>query len=165
MAQRLLVRAWDDARDGSETPRPWPWADTWPVGRLRSPRQDVDLIVLDGAAGSSLAFAPGRHTGASPVGAAGHVVIAGHRDTHFRFLRDLRPGDPLLLEDRDGRLRRYWVRDRRVVDEHDGWVLAETGEPTLTLITCFPFDSPVPGGPGRFVVRAVAEAPGGEASI
>src|SRR5262249_61701653 len=55
VAQILLLRAWDRTRAGTATAKPWPWADTWPVGRLRVPRLGVDEIVLAGASGNALA--------------------------------------------------------------------------------------------------------------
>jgi sortase A len=83
-------------------------------------------------------------------------VVTGHRDTQFRFLKDLAPGDELGLVGPDGARHRYVVMDALVVDERDTSVLAETGEARLTLVTCFPFDAVVPGGPLRYVVRAAS---------
>jgi sortase A len=153
VAQVLLRRAWAAARAGDPRARPWPWADTWPVARLRSPAHGVDLIVLEGATGSSLAFGPGHVQGTPPPGAEGNVAFAGHRDTHFRFLRELAPGEALWLELPDGAVKRYTVQDSAVVDEHDTALLSGRGQ-WLTLVTCYPFDAPVPGGPLRYVVRA-----------
>lgn len=166
LAQGLLARAWAEAQvpvatvetqvARSAEVRPWPWADTWPVARLRVPAHGVDQIVLAGAEGRSLAFAPGHLAGSAAPGAVGNTVIAGHRDTHFRFLRHLAPGDALYLETADRRERVYRVVDAMVLDHRDGAVLEPTSEPVLTLITCYPFDAVAPGGPLRYVVRAVA---------
>lgn len=157
-AQILLRLAWERSAISSEgTPRrPWPWARTWPVARLRVPLHGVDVIVLAGAEGASLAFAPGHVDGTARPGQDGNVVLAAHRDTHFRFLADLGPGDELLLEAPGAATRRYRVADGRVVDERQTAVLAATAEPTLTLVTCYPFDAVRPGGPLRYVVRATA---------
>ena len=81
VAQHLLERAWHRAGAGERTPRPWPWADTWPIARLRAPAQNVSLMVLEGASGPTLAFGPGRHPLGAPVSGLGNVVLAGHRDT------------------------------------------------------------------------------------
>jgi sortase A len=154
VAQILLHQAWERARDGSSTARPWPWADTWPVGRLRAPRYGIDQIVLAGATGSALAFAPGHVDGTAMPGRCGNCVLSGHRDTHFRFLERLQPGDALELEAPDGHLQRFAVRSTNVQDRSDVSVLDDSNAPMLTLITCYPFDAVVPGGPLRFVVRA-----------
>jgi sortase A len=153
LAQLLLRHAWTSARAGNQRARPWPWADTWPVARLLSPERHVDLIVLEGATGSSTAFGPGHVIGTPAPGTPGNVALAAHRDTHFSFLRDLTAGDTLWLELPDGRVQRYVVRGASIVDEHDTTLL-ETPGTWLTLVTCYPFDAPVPGGPLRYVVQA-----------
>ena len=66
-----------------------PGADMRPLARLRQPRLDVTQVVLDGASGRVLAFGPGHVTGSALPGVNGNIVISGHRDTHFRWLRDL----------------------------------------------------------------------------
>jgi sortase A len=154
VAQVLLHRAWDRARNGTADAKPWPWADTWPVGRLRAPQYGIDEIVLAGASGSSLAFAPGHIDGTALPGRCGNCVLSGHRDTHFRFLARLQPGDRLELEAPDGTLQRFVVRSTSVLYRNDVHVLDDSTEPVLTLVTCYPFDAVVPGGPLRFVVRA-----------
>jgi sortase A len=96
-AQVLLERAFSKSEGGGAA-RPWPWADFVPLARLRAPRLEASAIVVSSATGEALAFGPGHLSGSAPPGAHGNVVLAGHRDTHFRFLRDLRPGDALVLE-------------------------------------------------------------------
>lgn len=156
IAQVLLARAWDATQTGSAEAReagvkPWPWADTWPVARLTVPRLGIDEIVLAGGSGEAMAFGPALVQG----GCAGNLVLAGHRDTHFRFLRDLAAGDEITLETPDGKARIYRVEGSEVVDFRDRRPLAPTPGPALTLVTCYPFDAVAPGGPLRFVVRAV----------
>ena len=159
VAQHLLEQAWHRAGAGEGTPRPWPWADTWPIARLRAPDQDISLMVLEGASGPTLAFGPGRHPIGAPVSGLGNVVLAGHRDTHFRFLAAVRVGETLLLETPDGRTTRYRVRSARVAHERETGLLRDTGLPQLTLLTCYPFDAPLPGGPLRYVVVADPVSP------
>ena len=154
VAQVLLHRAWHRAQRGDGDSKPWPWADTWPIGRLRAPEHGIDEIVLAGASGSSLAFGPGHVDGTSMPGHCGNCVLSGHRDTVFRFLADLQPGDRLELEAPDGSIQRFVVRSTSVLYRSDMSVLDDSSEPMLTLVTCYPFDAVVPGGPLRFVVRA-----------
>jgi sortase A len=154
LAQYLLRRAWAATDAGGGAIKPWPWADTWPVARLLAPQHDVDLIVLADASGRTMAFGPGHIPGTAPPGAPGHTVLTGHRDTAFRFLRALAPGDELRLLAPGGTERRYAVVETRVVDASETWVLRETLDDRLTLVTCYPFDALVPGGPLRYVVRA-----------
>ena len=90
LAQELMQRAWDRASAGEERVAPWPWADTWPVARLTAEARGVDLIVLAGGSGRTLAFGPGHLSASAMPGDIGNAVIGGHRDTHFQFLRTRR---------------------------------------------------------------------------
>jgi sortase A len=157
LAQALLVHAWDERLEGDSEPKPWPWADTWPVAVLRAPRLGVERVVLSGASGRNMAFGPTHLGDTAAPGSAGNTVLSGHRDTHFAFLQNLAPGDELWLDTADRVRHRYRVVDLDVVDERTSWVTAPTEDAVLTLVTCYPFDAVLPGGPGRFVVRAVAE--------
>ena len=93
-----MQRAWLRAGRDVERPAPWPWADTWPVARLKSASREVDLIVLAGGSGRTLAFGPGHLSASAMPGEIGNTVIAGHRDTHFRFLRGVEKGELLSIE-------------------------------------------------------------------
>ena len=154
LAQQLVRRAWSEAQSGARDARPWPWADTRPVARLLAPGHGVELFVLDGASGRTMAFGPGHLSGTPRPGEAGNAVVAGHRDTHFAFLRRLRPGEALVVERPDGQRRRYMVSDTRVVDRRETWVAQDAGDTRLTLVTCYPFDALRAGGPLRYVVTA-----------
>jgi sortase A len=153
LAQYLLQQAWAETKEAGGRVSPWPWADTWPVARLRVDRLGVDQVVLAGASGRSLAFGPGHISGTAAPGAEGNSAISGHRDTHFRFLRELRDGDEIRLILPSGAEMGYRVYRRGVYQRDAVWLL-ERGEPGLTLITCYPFDALVSGGPERFVVSA-----------
>jgi sortase A len=159
LAQYLLRQAWQQTLRTGAPVKAWPWADTWPVARLRIKRLGVDAIVLEGQSGAVLAFGPGLlATGAAP-NAAGNCVLAGHRDTSFRFLAHIKKGDILSLQGRDGKESAYKIVSTAVV-RYDHLFLGQSARPWLTLITCYPFASPIPGGPLRFV--AFAEGIGSE---
>jgi sortase A len=156
LAQHLLQRAWARTARGETRTRPWPWADTWPVARLRVPAHDVDLIVLSGVSGRTLAFGPGHAPGSAAPGAPGTAIVTGHRDTHFRFLEHMKPGDELLVELPGGRPRRLRIEEVSVVDARTAVIRSEDRAAGLILMTCYPFDAVVPGGPLRYVVTARA---------
>ncbi len=159
LAQHLLRQAWARTQAGEAEARPWSWADTWPVARLRVERLGVDRIVLAGASGRTLAFAPGHVDGTPAPGAPGTSVIGGHRDTNFSFLRDLRPQDEIALETPDGAIRRYRVAGTRIVDHRRANIVLAGEASRLALVTCYPFDALRPGGPLRYVVEAEAATP------
>ncbi len=154
LAQEMMVRAWNRAADGAEKPAPWPWADTWPVAKLSAKSGEVNLIVLAGGSGRTLAFGPGHLSASSLPGESGNTVIAGHRDTHFSFLRDLSVGETLSIEEISGLKHSYEVIGIDVVDSRRGSLLLDTESPMLSLVTCYPFDASVAGGPLRYVVTA-----------
>ncbi|MCG8071661.1 MAG: class GN sortase [Candidatus Thiodiazotropha taylori] len=154
LAEGLITVAWQRTRNGQSQVTPWPWADTWPVARLVSPRLGVSRLVLSGDSGATLAFGPGWAEQSTLPGGVGRSFVSGHRDTHFRFLKDLQIGDILKLQGGDGREMDYRVVEHLVVDQRAGWQIPLTGPQELLLITCFPFDALMPGGPLRYIVRA-----------
>ena len=153
LAQWLIERSWRQAQAGKPLP-PWPWADTRAVAVLTAPRLQQRLVVLAGSSGRNLAFGPVLLDGRE--GLTGDIVISGHRDTHFRFLEQLRPGDLLQLGGASGN-RRYVVSDLEIVDSNRQELVIDPGIERLSLVTCFPFDSPRAGGPLRYVVTAYPE--------
>jgi sortase A len=155
-AQWLLHAAWLRTDATGVTAKPWPWADTHPVARLLAPAHDADILVLAGASGRTLAFGPGHLDGSAQPGNPGNAVITAHRDTHFRFLKDMRTGDEFIVERPDRSVRHFRIRASYVVDMRELRLPRDTAVPTLTLVTCYPFDTLNPGGPMRYVV--VAEA-------
>jgi sortase A len=156
LAQHLLQRAWARTLAGEADVKPWPWADTWPVARLRVPAHDVDLIVLDGASGRTLAFAPGHAAGSAAPGAPGTTIVGGHRDTHFGFLERVRAGEEVVLEAPGRPPARYVVRETVVVDSRTAVIRRDADGAALALVTCYPFDAVQPRGPLRYVVIAEA---------
>ena len=154
MAQELMQRAWQRGTEGEQQATPWPWADTWPVARLSAKSGEVELIVLEGGSGRTLAFGPGRLSASSLPGQRGNTVIAGHRDTHFSFLRDVDVGETLAIETVDGDKHLYKVIGVDVVDSRRGSLQLDTDDAFLSLVTCYPFEADDPGTPLRFVVTA-----------
>lgn len=156
-AQWLLERAWAESSEGNAAQRPWPWADFAPVARLSVPALEVDRIVLGDASGRTLAFGPGHLPASARPGDPGTVVLAGHRDTHFAFLRKLTPGMAVRLTAADGRTQEFRVMATRVMDSRTERVSLDHAD-RLILSTCWPFDAIDAGGPLRYLV--IAE-PGG----
>ena len=153
LAQVLLARAWAQSDHGRRTERPWPWADIAPIARLSVPRLHQDLIVLNGDSGQALAFGPGWTPGSARPASPGLSVISAHRDTQFRFLKALRPGD-LVQVDGPGGHGNYRVRASHIVDSRYSRLPDLASNDGLWLVTCYPFDAVIPGGPLRYVVQA-----------
>ncbi len=153
-AQELMLRAWARTGSGEVRATPWPWADTWPVARLTARSGAVDLIVLAGGSGRTLAFGPGHLSASAMPGEPGNAVIAGHRDTHFQFLKNVQLGEQLMLESSKGLKHLYEVVGVDIVDSRKASLLLDTEDAILSLVTCYPFDAREAGGPLRYVVTA-----------
>jgi sortase A len=154
LAQWLIERSWQESLNGGPQEPPWPWADTHAAAALHVPGLDVRLVVLQGNSGRNLAFGPVFLDGTS---AGQDLVISGHRDTHFGFLKSLEPGERIRLE-RKHSTQWFEVRDIEIVDSRQRQLVIEPGVNRLSLVTCYPFDSPLAGGPMRYVVTAVPAA-------
>ena len=153
LAQVLLRHAWARTVDLDHPVKAWPWADTWPVARLSSLKYDQDLIVLSGQAGATLAFGPGMLIRGAGPGEKGTCVLAGHRDTSFRFLEQVEVGDIFTLEDSRGVQWKYRVVSVAVRQAEDLY-FRQPSNACLALVTCYPFAAVLPGTPQRFVVEA-----------
>ncbi|MFY2763257.1 class GN sortase [Arenimonas sp. MALMAid1274] len=152
VAQHLLKGSWSQRLADGGTHRPWPWADTHAVARLRQSRLGIDQIVLAGDSGRPLAFGPGwAEASAAPGSAVGTTIISGHRDTHFAWLEKLRPGDTVTLETPQGP-RDFTVAAMQVVDSRLHRIATGVDDGRLVLVTCWPFDATAPRGPMRYVV-------------
>lgn len=155
LAQLLIERAWERSLESGADEAPWHWADTWPVAKLRFEQSGKAVIVLAGANGGSLPFGPSHIDGTAFPGEAGSSLIAGHRDTHFRLLKDINAGETILVQTRSGAWVSYIVESLDVVDsrQHPVWAVTHTRD-ELQLITCYPFDALAVGGPLRYIVTA-----------
>jgi sortase A len=154
IAQALLERSWQQTLAHGNPVQPWPWADHWPVAQLIFPRTNRELIVLSGDSGSSLAFAPGWNAMSAKPGQQGVTVISGHRDTHFKILKDTGIGDLIDVVTTQGETVNYKVKTIEIVDSRVATIKTEHSGQTLVLVTCYPFDAVVAGGPLRYVVTA-----------
>jgi len=123
-----------------------------PVAELSIPRLGTRLFVIEGSGKKELRMGPGHLIGTKMPGTRGNCVIAGHRDTHFRVLKDVRVGDDLLLQTSAGEFL-YRVSNTSVVQPMDTRSLQPSSDAVLHLITCYPF-SYVGAAPERFVVEA-----------
>ena len=157
LAQWLITQAWQNSLRDQTPIKPWAWADTWPVARINVPRLGIDWVVLAGDSGRTLAFGPGHRFGTALPGQPGTSVISGHRDTHFQFLRELKPGDKISVQMQNGHQQIYQIQ-RAFITHENRLRLAtnDKAQPSLALVTCYPFDALRAGGPLRYV--AVAEA-------
>jgi sortase A len=133
------------------TPQPMPHLGD-AVAKLIIPRLDTELYVVEGDDAGDLRRGPGHIAGTPMPGQDGNCIIAGHRDTHFRVLKDIRKGDAIVLQTGAGRYT-YRVSGTQVVLPTNTASLKPTRDAELHLITCYPFYY-LGSAPERFVVQA-----------
>ena len=122
------------------------------VAKLKIPRLDAELYVVEGDGYKELRRGPGHLAGTALPGEDGNCVIAGHRDTHFRVLKDIQVGDDIILQTSTGQYL-YRVKRTHIVSPDNTSALAPTPTAELNLITCYPFYY-VGSAPKRFIVEA-----------
>lgn len=124
------------------------------VGKLEIPRLKMSVMVFQGVEESALVAGAGHVPGTPSPGGDGNVVIAAHRDTYFRKLSGIVPGDRVRIATTHG-VYEYVVDFSATVNPEDTQVMESRGRNELTLITCFPFYF-VGNAPQRFIVHAHA---------
>lgn len=122
------------------------------IGEMKIPRLEVRTIVVQGESSKILRRAVGHLPETALPGESGNVVLAGHRDSFFRPLRNIRVGDAITIWTPEGEVE-YQVEWTKVVWPTDVQVLQPSSENTLTLVTCFPFYY-LGSAPKRFIVHA-----------
>jgi len=137
--------------DAVHVPRPRPARGSL-IGRIEIPRLGVKTIIRSGSDARTLRLAVGHIPGTAFPGEPGNIGLAGHRDTFFRRLRDIKVDDEIRIVTPDETLT-FKVDQTTVVEPRDTWVLDNTPNSVLTLVTCYPFTY-VGSAPNRFIVRA-----------
>lgn len=153
LAQWLIEQTWSKRKAGHAPETPWARADMSVVAKLEVSGLKKTLYVMNSDSGQALAFGPG-HLPASPLpGDTGHSVVAGHRDSHFEFLDEVQLGDWINTENYRSETARYQVVDTQIIDTRVQQIPIYDND-YLTLVTCYPFDDLVAGGPLRYLVLA-----------
>jgi len=122
------------------------------IGRIEIPRLKLSTVVFEGTGDNVLRIGVGHLSGSPLPGEHGNVVLAAHRDTFFRPLRNIHNHDAIDVVTPNG-TRRYRVDSTEIVTPDHVEVLAPTSGAVLTLVTCYPFDW-FGHAPKRFIVRA-----------
>jgi sortase A len=127
------------------------------IGRIEIPRLHLSAIVAEGIGITTLRRAVGHIPGTALPGEPGNVGLAGHRDTFFRPLKDLRVGDQIQFSTASGKFQ-YVVESTIIVEPDNIGVLAPSPENVLTLVTCYPF-SYIGAASRRWIVTARQVSP------
>ncbi len=137
------------------------------LGRVSIDRLNLSAMVREGVSAATLRIAVGHVPATASPGQPGNFVIAAHRDTLFRALKDIQEGDRVRFQSASGTYI-YQVLATKIVKPSDvtvlradggGLIPAAAAENTqrpaslLTMITCYPFYY-VGSAPKRFIVEA-----------
>jgi sortase A len=122
------------------------------LAKLQIPRLNMSVVVLEGSDDGILKKGPGHIEETAFPGQLGNVGVAGHRDTHFRPLRNIRINDEVIVSTKASTIR-YFIDSTQIIHPTDMGILDPTPGPTLTLVTCYPFEF-IGSAPMRFVIRA-----------
>lgn len=134
--------------------KPWPWADTFPIAELIFQRLNKSIVVLNGGDPTTLAFSAGAIAPFNQPSVTKPFVVAGHRDSHFSFLKDVAMNDVISLTDAQGQVQLYQVESIDIVDATAGqWPLL-ADDTSLVLITCYPFTALGSNADERYIITA-----------
>jgi sortase A len=154
IGQKMLLDAWERTIETGELQKSWEWADFVPIAKLSIRHLGVSLVTLDRASGEALAWGPGLINHNTQIGMDGTAFIVGHRDSHMRFLKDLKIGENLTLELSNGVEQTYQTVRSDIVDSRTWKVPTDpTSTISIALITCWPFDE-TNTGPERYIIYA-----------
>jgi sortase A len=154
---RTLERTADAARPRGPAVHQSPKVSGAVIGRLSVPRLHLSAMVREGVDRRTLLLAVGHIPATALPGEPGNVGVAGHRDTFFRRLKDLRTGDEIQFSTLSGDFK-YVVESLVIVEPDNMAVLAPSTQNVLTMVTCYPFYY-IGNAPKRFVVKARQVAP------
>ncbi len=140
VAQNLLHTAWLRAQASGRRVEPWPWANAWPLARLSVPHLKLEEVVLNQASNDGLsAFALGHSKNSVLPGELGNSVLnIQNRETFNKFLKQLKPGDTLVLESLGSGSWNYQVSAIYIVDKTDTYLVSPSLNRRLTLVSCYP---------------------------
>jgi sortase A len=109
--------------------------------RIQIPALNVDAPVVQGDGWEQLKKGVGQYIGSAQPGQDGNVVLSAHNDVYgelFRYLDRLAPGDKVVLYTQQRQF--VYIVDRTVLVEPTAVeVMASTGSPSVTLISCYPY--------------------------
>ena len=101
----------------------------------------LDAPVVQGDGWEELKKGVAQHIGSADPGDSGNVVLSAHDDVYgelFRNLDKLQPGDAVMLYTQQKQY--VYIVDRtEIVEPTAVEVMASTGAPTVTLISCYPY--------------------------
>lgn len=122
------------------------------IGTLWIPKIKKTIAIIEGTGSKELKLGVGHYVKSVLPGVSDNSVLAGHRDSVFRNLGELKLGDLMTVRTSYGTFV-YEVHKIRIVDANDRTVIVPTNDAVLTLSTCYPFRF-IGNAPKRYIVQA-----------
>ena len=152
VGQYLLNAAWKETLNSNIKSKPWADADFNLIGKLTVPRLNVSRVILSSASGEAMSWGVGSVIPFKSSSISSPIILAGHRDTHMKFMSKLRIGDHLELQSHDGSVKSYKIVTSEVTTTPQLTLSDQTeNNDKLILTTCWPFNG-VQSGPERYVM-------------
>ena len=111
------------------------------ANRIQIPAIGIDAPIVQGDGWEQLKKGVGQHIGSADPGENGNVVLSAHNDIFGEIFRDLdrlKPGDEIIIYTNQ-RAYTYVVSESQVVEPTRVDLMENTSQPTLTLISCYPY--------------------------
>jgi sortase A len=123
------------------------------IGLLTIPKINSELAIVEGTDPNDLKKGVGHYKGSYFPGENGQIVLSGHRDTVFRRLGELKPGDIFEVQLANG-MSKYELTHTKIVDAEDRTIITlQNTQEELIVITCYPFRF-VGNAPQRYIIYA-----------
>ena len=152
VGQYRLNTAWQDTLKTGNKSKPWNGADFHLIGKLTIPRLGISRVVLSNASGQAMSWGVGSVIPFKDVSINSPIILAGHRDTHMKFMSKLQVGDRLEFQQYNGFTKSYKITASQVTKTPQLTLNDQVdGNDQLILTTCWPFNA-IESGPERFVV-------------
>ena len=152
VGQYLLNAAWKETLSTSVKSKPWADADFHLIGKLTVPRLNISRVILSSASGEAMSWGVGSVIPFKSSSISSPIILAGHRDTHMKFMSKLHIGDHLELQSHDGSLKSYKIITSEVTTTPQLTLNDQTeSNDKLILTTCWPFNG-AQSGPERYVM-------------
>jgi sortase A len=123
------------------TPLPLPTQGPEQPSRIVIKSIGVDAPIVQGDDWEQLKKGVGHHLRSANPGERGNMVLSAHNDVFGEIFRNLEKAelkDEILVYS-GSRVFRYVATQKRVIEPTEVSVMYPTSDPTLTLITCYPY--------------------------
>ena len=124
----------------------------YPIAKININRINLNSIITGGNLEKALEVSIAHIPHTSKPGESGNICLAGHRDTFFKKLENIKINDIIEIKSLVGN-NQYKVQDIKIIKPDETNYLYKSNEDKLTLVTCYPFEY-LGNAPLRYIVIA-----------